>query len=225
MEVSDWFDGEPLENIWSLLRDASVLERAGVFLKVVAALEYCHERGVFHRNISAESVLVSSDLADVRLGDFNLARDLAATSTLTGGLLVARDVRLVPPEELRGAPAVNARLGDVFQAGVLLYRLLENGAWPFASTLDYATHPAGGLRDFTAAEEPETAQLRALIRGMLAVDPATRPDQLKRVESDVRKICAAVGSCRLKAASRHRLSEPRQTAGVRVKRCPRTVNP
>ena len=38
VEVSDWFDGEPLENIWPLLRDASVLEKAGVFLKVVGAL-------------------------------------------------------------------------------------------------------------------------------------------------------------------------------------------
>jgi hypothetical protein len=192
VEVSDWFDGQALEEMWLSLRDASILERADVFLKVVAALEYCHERGVFHRNVSAESVLVSPDLADVRLSGFNLARDLAATSTLTSGLLVSRDARLVPPEELRGAPAANARLGDVFQAGVLLYRLLEDGAWPFSSTLDYATNPGAGLRTFGGTEEPETMPLRALARRMIAVDPATRPDQLKRVESEIRKICAAV---------------------------------
>jgi serine/threonine protein kinase len=192
VEVSDWFDGQPLEQMWSSLRDASVSERAGLFLKVIAVLEYCHERGVFHRNVSAESVLVSPDLADVRLAGFALARDLAATSTLTSGLLGARDVRLVPPEELRGAPAVNARLGDVFQAGVLLYRLLEDGPWPFSSTLDYATHPTEGLREFRAVEEPETMPLRSLTRRMVAVDPATRPDQLKRVESEIRQICAAV---------------------------------
>lgn len=149
VEVSDWFDGRPVEELWPALRDATSLERAGIFLKVVAALAYCHERGVFHRNVSGAAVLVSADFADVRLGGFELARDLGATSTLSGALLVSRDPRVVPPEELRGGSIGNPRLADIFQSGVLLYRLLENGAWPFVSTLDYPTAPGGGFREFS----------------------------------------------------------------------------
>jgi serine/threonine protein kinase len=188
VEVSDWFDGKPLEELWPLLRDASGLERAGIFLKVVAALAYCHERGVFHRNVSAVALLVSADLSDVRLGGFELARDLGATSTLSGGLLVSRDSRLVPPEELRGGSTANPRLGDIFQAGVLLYRLLENGAWPFSSTLDYATAPGGAFRDFSGPEETETPALRRLARRLMAIDPGARPDQLEEVEKETEGI-------------------------------------
>jgi len=190
VEVSDWFDGKPLEEIWPSLRDATSLERAGIFLKVVAALAYCHERGVFHRNVSGAAVLVSGDFGDVRLGGFELARDLGATSTLSGGLLISRDPRLVPPEELRGGSTANPRLGDVFQSGVLLYRLLENGAWPFLSTLDYATTPGGTLREFSGPEEAETAALRRLARKLMAIDPLARPDQMEKVEQEIESIFA-----------------------------------
>jgi serine/threonine protein kinase len=190
VEVSDWFDGKPVEETWPSLRDATSLERAGIFLKVVGALAYCHERGVFHRNVSASAVLVSGDFADARLGGFELARDLGATSTLSGALLLSRDPRLVPPEELRGGSTANPRLGDMFQAGVLLYRLLENGAWPFASTLDYATGPDGALREFSGPEEPETMRLRRLARRLLAIEPGARPDQMEKVEQEIEGIFA-----------------------------------
>jgi protein kinase-like protein len=190
VEVSDWFDGKPIEELWPALRDATVLERAGILLKIIAALAHCHERGVFHRNVSASAVLVSADFADVRLGGFELARDLSATSTLSGGVLVSRDPRLVPPEELRGGSATNPRLGDVFQVGVLLYRLLENGAWPFSSTLDFATAPTGAFRDFIGPEEAETPALRRLARRLMALEAAARPDQMERVEQEIESILA-----------------------------------
>ena len=183
VEVSDWFDGTSMETMWPALSELSTADRAGIGLKVIGALDYCHERGVFHRNVSAESVLVSADL-DVRLCGFDLARDLGATSTLTSTTLARRDPRLVPPEELRGAVS-NQRRGDIFQAGVLLYRLLEHGAWPFDSTLNYATDPSHTVRPFSAAEDSESAALRALTLRMLGVDPQTRPDVLKRVEQEL----------------------------------------
>lgn len=183
VEVSDWFDGAPLETMWPAFSDLSTAERAGVGLKVLGALDYCHERGVFHRNVSAETVLVSAEL-DVRLCGFDLARDLGATSTLTSTTLARRDPRLVPPEELRGAVS-NQRRGDIFQAGVLLYRLLEHGAWPFESTLSYATDPSHSIRPFSTPEDPESLAIRALTIRMLAVDPQRRPDVLKRVEQEL----------------------------------------
>jgi serine/threonine protein kinase len=182
VEVSDWFDGRPMEETWPLLSDASALEKLAVFLKVIQALEYCHERGVFHRNVTAEAVSVSDDLSDVRLGAFGLARDLSRTSTVTTTALRARDPRLVPPEELLTGATSNSRLGDVFQAGVLLYRLLENGAWPFSSSLEYATAPAHDVRPFVSSQEPETPGLRRVALQMIAPDPSERPDQLKKVE-------------------------------------------
>jgi serine/threonine protein kinase len=184
IEVSDWFDGKTLETQWQSIAAATVAERASIALKVFGALDYCHERGVFHRNICADAVLVSSDLTDTRLCGFDLARDLASSSTLSSSALAHRDPRLVPPEELRGK-VPNPRPGDVFQAGVLLYRLLEAGSWPFSSTLDLVKTPAAELRTFMGEEEAESASLRSLALRMMAVDPQERPDVLKRVEQEI----------------------------------------
>ena len=52
VEVSDWFDGQPLDELWTSMRDASSLERAGIFLKVVAALEYLPRK----RSVSPQPV-------------------------------------------------------------------------------------------------------------------------------------------------------------------------
>ena len=79
VQVSDWFEGERLEDSWPLIAESSVWDKINIFLKVIEALEFCHERGVFHRNVSAESVRVASDFSDVRLVGFDCALDLSGT--------------------------------------------------------------------------------------------------------------------------------------------------
>ncbi len=190
VQVSDWFDGERIEDCWPLILECSVLEKMNIFLKVIEALEFCHERGVFHRNISAESVRVAPDFSDVKLVGFDCALDLSATATTNSGASNKRDSRVIPPEELVGGLATNARLGDIFQAGVLLYRLLENGEWPFNSTLDYATSSAG-VRAFAGrAADRETEVLRKTAVRMLDVRPEKRPELLSKLKQEIQTVLA-----------------------------------
>ena len=60
VQVSDWFDGERLEDLWSMMKEVSVLEKIGIFMKVVQALQFCHEKGVFHRNIGAATIRIKN---------------------------------------------------------------------------------------------------------------------------------------------------------------------
>jgi hypothetical protein len=97
---------------------------------------------------------------------------------------------VIPPEELVGGLATNARLGDIFQAGVLLYRLLENGEWPFNSTLDYATS-AAGVRAFAGpAADRETEVLRQTAVRMLDVRPENRPELLSKLKQEIQTVLA-----------------------------------
>jgi serine/threonine protein kinase len=190
VQVSDWFDGKTLNELWPILANATLAEKAEVFIKVIQALEFCHEKGVFHRNLTADSVWVSADLADVRVGRFDCALDLSTTSTLSGTVLSLRDPRVVAPEELQTGRCENARLADIFQAGVLLYRLLENGDWPFSDTLDYVTG-GGHIRSFSeASADSETKRIRTLALQMMHVVPSRRPDLLSRVEQELRRALA-----------------------------------
>jgi hypothetical protein len=136
---------------------------------------------------------VSQDLTDIRLGGFEYALELGGTSGTTG-LLSRRDPRLVAPEDLQTGRSSNARLADVFQSGVLLYRLLENGEWPFTDTLEYVTSGAR-LRPFSGASADAEAQaLRTLALHMMDVEPAHRPDLLKKVEQEIENVLGGARS-------------------------------
>ncbi len=193
VQVSDWFDGEPLEDLWPIATQISIGDKLAMFLKVVQALQYCHEKGVFHRNLSAKAVRCTRDFADMRLGGFECALDLAASSTTTSAL-ARRDPRLVPPEELLGAASANPRLGDIFQSGVLLYRILENGEWPFTDTVDYVTS-SGAVRPFAPeSRDIEVLGARKLVLQMMQKNAASRPDILRKVEEDLAAILAGTYS-------------------------------
>jgi serine/threonine protein kinase len=193
VQVSDWFEGKRIEEMWPVIAGTSSLEKISIFLKVIQALQFCHERGVFHRNLATDVVWVTQDLADVRLGGFECALDLSSTSTLTGTTLTRRNARVIAPEDLQTGRSPNPRLADIFQAGILLYRLLENGDWPFTDTLDYVT---GGthLRPFSDLScDDETYQLRSLAVRMMDVTPSHRPDPLSRVEQELGRALAGGG--------------------------------
>jgi serine/threonine protein kinase len=191
-QVSDWFEGVRLDESWSSLADSHSLTRLGIFLKVLQAVQFCHEKGVFHRNISADSIWVQTDLSDIRLVGFDCDLDVGGTATGNTGALGNRDRRLIHPEDLQAGQTVNGRLSDVFQAGVLLYRILEDGAWPFETTLEYVKS-GGVIRPFAApCDDRETQSVRNLCSVMMQIEPARRPDILSKVEHDL-EIAVAVG--------------------------------
>jgi serine/threonine protein kinase len=190
VQVSDWFEGARLEESWSVITESAALDRLGILLKLLQALQFCHEKGVFHRNVSADTVWVLADLSDLRLVGFDCALDVGGTSTANTAVLANRDSRLIPPEDLQAGLTTNARLADIFQVGVLLYRILENGAWPFENTLDYVTS-GGSIRAFAQeSDDPETHLLREFSLRMMDMRPERRPDLLSRVEQELRAAAA-----------------------------------
>jgi serine/threonine protein kinase len=180
VQVSDWFDGHALGESWNHLRDASLTQRIGLCCKLADALAFCHERSVFHRDLSDRSVLITPDLDQARLSGFRLARDLSRAGTLTSQELAARDQRLLAPEELAHGHSRNARLTDIYQAGVLFYRIMEGGEWPAEST--YAVASGGPIRPMTFSGQEPIPALEQLLREMLATTPEHRPDLMRRVE-------------------------------------------
>lgn len=188
VQVSDWFGGRTLEESWEGLKETPLAQRIGLCYRIASALAFCHEKGVFHRNVTADAVLVSDDFEDLRVTGFELARDLELTSTLSDAKLAARDPRVIPPEDLGRRAQGSPRLADVYQMGVLFYRIIEAGVWPFDDPLEFATG-GGHLRPMTAigAESSDLA-LGRLIADMLAIDPQRRPDPLQRVEAALRAI-------------------------------------
>jgi serine/threonine-protein kinase len=118
----------PLADALSILRD------------VARALAFAHERGVVHRDVKPENVLLAGDAAVVT--DFGIAKAVVAAVDADGAE-TANDLRTLSavgttigtpaymaPEQATGDPGVDHR-ADVYAWGVLAYELL-GGAHPFA---------------------------------------------------------------------------------------------
>lgn len=116
--------GTPLQEVpGNLERRVRILE------KVSRAVHYAHERGVIHRDLKPQNILVDSE-GEPRLLDFGLSRDLQASSELTLNGAVFGTPSYMAPEQAEGrVREVDAR-SDVYALGTMLYELLA-GVVPF----------------------------------------------------------------------------------------------
>jgi serine/threonine-protein kinase len=172
-------------------------EVVGVLRDVARALAYAHERGVVHRDVKPENVLLSSGTAVVT--DFGIAKAIGEAAmrstasavfpwTLTGVGTSIGTPAYMAPEQAAGDP-VDHR-ADIYAWGVVAYELLA-GCHPFAGRSSAQQLIAANI-----AEEPPplpTAHrsspgakrtggvgavppaLAALVSRCLAKDPAQRP--------------------------------------------------
>ena len=106
-------EGDPLRTVVEILAE------------VCEALTATHRRGVVHRDVKPENVLVDAE-GRACLADFGLAlRDEAHRAGRPAGT-----VRFMSPEQCRGEHHLVDGRSDIFSVGVLLYRALC-GRFPF----------------------------------------------------------------------------------------------
>jgi formylglycine-generating enzyme required for sulfatase activity/serine/threonine protein kinase len=171
--VMEFVDGAPITS-WCERRRLGLTERIALFLQVCAGVEHAHQKGLVHRDLSANNVLVTEHgaAARVKVIDFGLARVLRSdplgpgpeSRDLTVAGAVLGTLGYLAPEQAGGASAgggVDTR-ADVYALGALLYELLA-GCLPFPrETL--AAQGLAGLARFLVDHEPPrmSARLRAL---------------------------------------------------------------
>ena len=108
----------PLEDAVLVLRD------------VCDALAHAHERGIIHRDIKPDNVLISGRHAMVTdFGVAKAAKDATPHGTLTAAGIVIGTPAYMAPEQIAADPQVDHRV-DIYAVGVLGYELLT-GRTPF----------------------------------------------------------------------------------------------
>jgi serine/threonine-protein kinase len=125
-------EGESLRARLARRGELPVTEAIRLLREIASALAYAHERGIVHRDIKPDNVLVSGGSAMVT--DFGVAKALSASSNAESSGMTSLGVALgtpayMAPEQASADPNVDHR-ADIYAFGVLAYELLT-GQPPF----------------------------------------------------------------------------------------------
>jgi len=132
----------PGTNLRSLIkaRSLSPADVVAIMQQVLAGLAYAHERGVIHRDVKPENILIHDQAKTagygaqgvVKITDFGLGQ--AANSTIVGSIAysqslndsagreIAGTLDYMPPEQRQGGEATSR--ADLYACGVILYEMI-----------------------------------------------------------------------------------------------------
>ncbi len=160
--VMEYVDGVPIDR-WADDQGLDVDQRLQLFERLCAAVDHAHRHLVIHRDIKPGNVLVTAD-GTPRLLDFGIAR-LLPEPGLESDITLTRQRMLTPscasPEQIKGQAVTTA--SDVYQLGVLLYRLLT-GKLPLDVTRDTSAAEAERLICEQTPPLPSSVVERGLAR-------------------------------------------------------------
>ncbi len=179
----DYEDGEPRivmkhvdGRVWTEQIDEQPLEwNLDVLQAVCNAVEFAHSRGILHRDLKPDNVMVG-DYGEVYVLDWGIAVSLRRRED--GRIPLAEEVTraagspaFMAPEMLTGKGALLGPHTDVYLLGALLYRVISGQPLRTGDTLE-------DVLDAVAEDDPTIDPqwpMAELLGRALARDPADRP--------------------------------------------------
>jgi tetratricopeptide (TPR) repeat protein len=174
-------EGESLRSKLQARAVFPVSEAVLILRDVARALAYAHERGIVHRDIKPDNVLLSGGAAVVT--DFGIAKAISASRTDSGGGATLTQLgtsigtpAYISPEQAAGDPDVDQR-ADIYSFGCMAYELLAGRAPFIAKTPQrlLAAHMNEAPQSIAEVRPDIPPHLAVMVMRCLEKDPVARP--------------------------------------------------
>ncbi len=167
----EYVEGHTLKEVIRERGPAPPEAATDIVLQILRAARFAHQRGVVHRDLKPQNVLIDGD-GRVQVTDFGIARAGASDMTETGSIMGT--AQYLSPEQAQGRP-VDAR-SDLYSIGIILYELLTgrvpfDAESPVSVALKQVSEAPVPPRRLDAALPPA---LEGVVMRALEKDPARR---------------------------------------------------
>ena len=141
-----------------------------LFVQMLDAVEYAHERGVIHRDIKPENAIVTAD-DQIKILDFGIAKERGMKRTRTGTDMGT--LHYMAPEQFRDAKSVTPA-ADIYALGMTFYEML-------AGTLPWADDAA----PYDVMKDKVEGRIPAVIEYNSSIPPALSLVVQRTIESEL----------------------------------------
>ena len=199
-------DGESVRSLVARQGPLPIPSVIRILRDVLDALVVAHARGIIHRDIKPDNILITGQHALVT--DFGVAKAIsqsaAGSGSTTTGLAVGTPAYMAP-EQVAADPGVDHR-ADIYAVGVLAYELLT-GRPPFVgATLQavLAAHVTQLPEAVTRHRPSVPPRLADLVMRCLEKQPADRPQSAEEVLKELELVEVGATAERALPAARRR---------------------
>jgi tetratricopeptide (TPR) repeat protein len=176
-----------------------ITEVVGLLRDVARALAYAHERGIVHRDIKPDNVLITGGSATVT--DFGIAKAISASRTQGAGETLTQvgtsigTPTYMSPEQAAGDPDTDHR-ADLYSFGCMAYELLA-GRPPFVENAPrklLAAHMGEKPKSVTEFRPDTPPALADLVMRCLAKEADDRPQSASALVQVLETVTSSGGS-------------------------------
>jgi serine/threonine protein kinase len=174
--VMEFVEGGDLHSLLTARRRLQEAEAKQIFTGLIDCLVYCHEQGIYHRDLKLENILISRD-GVAKVCDFGLTsvRALNGNADQLCSTIVGTE-DFAAPEIIQQLP-YNPEKADMWSAGIILFTIIA-GFCPFRGNDTQALFANIRACRFSFPDKfPHGA--KDVVSALLVSNPAKRPSALQ----------------------------------------------